>query len=87
MVIYEFRKNSKSKVTIELGKFMGKEIIDIRVWFLVPGTANEWKRTRKGIAMDIRHLGELSKGVVIATSKAYANSGNSRGSDDGFPLP
>ena len=56
MVIYEFRKNSKSKVTIELGEFNGREIIDVRVWFLLPGTDNEWKRTKKGIAMDIRHL-------------------------------
>lgn len=87
MLIHEFVKNSRSKVTIELREFMGKEIIDIRLWFLVPGTVNEWKRTTKGIAMDIRHIGELSKGIAMATARAYANKSRLSDLDDGFPLP
>lgn len=86
MVIHEFRKNSRSKIIIELEEFKGKKIIDIRVWFL-SGTNNEWKRTKKGIAMDVRHLGELSKGIVMATTKVYSNRSHSCELDDEFPLP
>jgi len=66
MLIYEFQKNALEKVKIQLSEFHGKRVIDIRVYYKVPGTANEWKPSKKGICMAVNRLEELLKGLKMA---------------------
>lgn len=66
MLIYEFQKNALEKVRIQLSEFRRKKVIDIRVYYKVPGTANEWKPSKKGICMSVIRLEELLKGLKMA---------------------
>ncbi len=66
MLIYEFQKNAFEKVKIQLSEFHGKRVINIRVYYKVPGTANEWKPSKKGICMSVNRIGELLKGLKMA---------------------
>lgn len=65
-LIYEFQKNALEKVKIQLYEFHGKRVINIRVYYKVPGTANEWKPSKKGICMAVNRLEELFKGLKMA---------------------
>ena len=67
MEIYEFQKNAFEKVKVELGKYHGKDLINIRVYFLADVAKDEWKPSPKGIAMQLDLLPELKKGI----DKAY----------------
>ncbi len=69
MIIYEFRKNYFEKVIIQLQKYRGKLVVDIRAHYKVPETVNEWKPTRKGLCMSVDHMGELLKGLQLAREK------------------
>lgn len=69
MVVYEFQKNSSERLLIRFTEYHGKSLIDLRVFFKVDGSGDEWKPTRKGIAMSIDHLPELHKGIEEAHKK------------------
>lgn len=66
MLVYEFQKNALEKVKIQLSEFHGKKVINIRVYYKIPGTANEWKPCKKGICMAVIRLEELLKGLKMA---------------------
>jgi len=75
MLIYEFQKNALEKVKIQLSEFHGKRVIDIRVYYKVPGTANEWKPSKKGICMSVNRLEELLKGLKMAHDRLRLHKG------------
>lgn len=69
MKIYEFQKNSSEKLLIRFTEYKGKSLIDLRVFFQADDSGNEWKPTRKGIAMNRELLSELLKGIEEAHRK------------------
>lgn len=66
MVIYEFKKNALEKVKIQILKFKGRKVIDIRVYYHTSATSNEWSPCRKGICMSVNRLDELLEGLQLA---------------------
>ena len=66
MVIYEFKKNALEKVKIQMLDFKGRRVIDIRVYYLISKTSNEWSPCRKGICMSVNRLNDLLKGIHLA---------------------
>ncbi len=69
MMIYEFQKNSSEKLLIRFTEYNGKSLIDLRVFFQSDDSGDEWKPTRKGIAMSRDLLSELLKGIEEAHRK------------------
>jgi hypothetical protein len=63
MIIYEFQKNNFEKVKVELNNFRGKDLINIRVYYLADSKMDDWKPSPKGIAMHLDLLPELKKGI------------------------
>ena len=73
ILIHEFQKNALEKVKIQFKEINGRETIDIRAYYKVPETADEWKPSKKGICMSVKHLDELVKGIQLANEKWKKN--------------
>jgi len=87
MLIYEFQKNALEKVKIQLSEFRRKKVINIRVYYKVPGTANEWKPCKKGICMAVNRLEELLKGLKMAHDRLRLLKGCKSGKKDKSEYP
>ena len=66
MEIYECHKNALEKVKIHLQEYKGIAVIDIRVYYLIPGNTNEWRRSHKGLCVSVDKLDDLLKGLKLA---------------------
>jgi hypothetical protein len=66
MEIYECHKNAFEKVKIHLQEYKGIVVIDIRVYYLIPGNTNEWRPSHKGLCMSVDKLDDLLKGLKLA---------------------
>ncbi len=71
-LIHEFQKNALEKVRIELGSFMNKNVINIRVYYKANETENEWRPSPKGITMVADLIPELLKGINEAYKKWHS---------------
>ncbi|MCS6985638.1 MAG: transcriptional coactivator p15/PC4 family protein [Leptospiraceae bacterium] len=61
-IIAEWDKNKVEKIRISLGKYKGKKLLDIRVWFLTEG--NNYAPAKKGIALPVEQLPQLMEALA-----------------------
>ena len=73
-VVYEFTKNPMEKVRAELCNFRGKDILNLRVYFDAGDSTEDWRPTKKGLALSVSLIPELKKAVDKAHEVAKAQS-------------
>ena len=64
--IYEIRKNAKEVIRFEISEFMGKELINIRIWYLAQdfnSGESIYKPSQKGVTVNLSEFGELKEAV------------------------
>jgi len=64
--IYEIRKNAKEVIRFEISEFMGKELINIRIWYLAQDFntgESVYKPSQKGVTVNLSEFGELKEAV------------------------
>ena len=64
--IYEIRKNAKEVIRFEISEFMGKELINIRIWYLAQDFntgESVYKPSQKGVTVNLNEFGELKEAV------------------------
>ena len=66
-LVHEFEKNPQERVRLEVGEFLGKDMISVRVYYSLDNEGNEWRPTKRGITMNALLISELKKAV----DKAY----------------
>ncbi|NLV67215.1 MAG: hypothetical protein GXY14_06025 [Spirochaetes bacterium] len=87
VLIKDIQRNANEIIRIEVSEFKGKELINIRIWYVAArdNDGNEiYKPTQKGIALDIAEFDELRKG--IDKLEAYIKDSNT-GTIPDQPLP
>ena len=52
------RKTETAEVRVNRNAWKGRDVIDVRIWFLPPG-GNDFIPTRKGLTIDASKLSEL----------------------------
>ncbi len=60
-IIADIKKNSGEIIRIDISEFKGKELINIRVWYL--HASGEYMPTQKGVAIDIGKYEELKTSI------------------------
>lgn len=66
ILIKDIQRNASEIIRIEVSEFKGKELINIRIWYVAArdNEGNEiYKPTQKGIALDIAEFEELREGI------------------------
>ncbi len=66
ILIKDIQRNASEIIRIEVSEFKGKELINIRIWYVAARDkdGNEiYKPTQKGIALDLAEFDELKKGI------------------------
>ena len=66
VLIKDIQRNANEIIRIEVSEFKGKELINIRIWYVAArdSDGNEiYKPTQKGIALDIAEFDELRKSI------------------------
>lgn len=66
VLIKDIQRNANEIIRIEVSEFKGKELINIRIWYVAARDkdGNEiYKPTQKGIALDIAEFEELRSGI------------------------
>ena len=69
MIIGKLEKNAFDSIVVQTTEFKGRELIDIRIFYLDSG--GELKPTKKGISISPDHVPELIKLI----QKAYEEIG------------
>ncbi len=62
-----FKKNSREVVKVSLETYMGRRVLNIRVWFDSDG---EWKPSKKGLSLAVERLPELVEVLTDAMRAA-----------------
>ena len=73
-LIHEFMKNSAEKVKVEFSNFNGKELFDIRIYFNAKGADEDWRPTKKGVALSLDLVPELRKAIEKAQGELEKKS-------------
>jgi hypothetical protein len=68
-VIYEFNKNAAEKVRAEFCNYKGHDILNLRVYFDAGDQEENWKPTKKGLALSVSLIPELKKAVDMASEE------------------
>lgn len=68
LLVASWPKNAREHVRVSLGAFNGRRIVDIRAYF--DGEDGRPHPTKKGIALDLRHLARLADAIVRARDEA-----------------
>ena len=63
MEIYEFKKNVGEKLFIQFSEFKGNKLIDIRIYYDIGESKDDWRPTPKGTYISRGLVPELKKGV------------------------
>ena len=66
VLIKDIQRNSNEIIRIEVSEFKGKELINLRIWFVSDRDAdgnNIYKPTQKGVALNISEFAELKDGI------------------------
>lgn len=74
VLIKDIQRNAGEIIRIEVSEFKGKELINIRIWYLAgrDSSGNDiYKPTQKGVALNISEFQELRDG--INKLEAYIN--------------
>ncbi len=64
-IIKDIQKNSKEIIRIEISEYMGKELINLRIWFQTIDDKGNivYKPSQKGIALNVSQFAELKDGI------------------------
>ncbi len=64
-IIKDIEKSSNEIIRIEISEFMGKELINIRIWYRAfdEGGNMVFKPTQKGVAINVSQFEELRDGI------------------------
>ena len=74
VLIKDIQRNSNEIIRIEVSEFKGKELINLRIWYVADRDSNGnniYKPTQKGVALNIAEFSELKDG--IDRLQAYIN--------------
>jgi hypothetical protein len=74
VLIKDIQRNNNEIIRIEVSEFKGKELINLRIWYVADRDTNGnnvYKPTQKGIALNIAEFAELKDG--IDRLQAYIN--------------
>lgn len=66
ILIKDIQRNTNEIIRIEVSEFKGRELINIRIWYLAGRDADGndiYKPTQKGVALNINEFSELKDGV------------------------
>ena len=66
ILIKDIQRNSSEIIRIEVSEFKGKELINIRIWYVAGRDMDGndiYKPTQKGVALNISEFKELQDGV------------------------
>jgi hypothetical protein len=66
ILINDIQRNSSEIIRIEVSEFKGKELINIRIWYVAGRDMDGndiYKPTQKGVALNISEFNELRDGV------------------------
>jgi hypothetical protein len=66
ILIKDIQRNSSEIIRIEVSEFKGKELINIRIWYVAGRDMDGndiYKPTQKGVALNISEFNELRDGV------------------------
>ncbi len=66
VLIKDIQRNANEIIRIEVSEFKGKELINLRIWYLAgrDGSGNDvYKPTQKGVALNISEFHELKDGI------------------------
>jgi len=66
ILIKDIQRNSSEIIRIEVSEFKGKELINIRIWYVAGRDMDGndiYKPTQKGVALNISEFQELQDGV------------------------
>ena len=79
-LIEKFQKNSFEEVQISYNQFNGNDLIDIRVFY--KNDKDEYKPSKKGISINVKHFSEFEKAVQKAkdflSEKGLLENNNSK---------
>ena len=66
ILIKDIQRNSNEIIRIEVSEFKGKELINIRIWYVAGRDMDGndiYKPTQKGVALNISEFKELQDGI------------------------
>lgn len=69
-VIAVLAKNSRERVRIALDEWQGHQLVDIRVLTQLSDSSDIWTPTKKGVSINVSHLGALATALAAAETKA-----------------
>ena len=68
----ELRKADGATVRIALGRYKGRRVVDVRLWYQPAGSV-DFVPTRKGITLDADRLPEFAEAVAEALRRTREN--------------
>ena len=66
VIIKDIKKNNNEIIRIEVSEFKGRELINIRIWYMSQDSSSGdviYKPTQKGIALNVSEYEELKDGI------------------------
>jgi len=66
VIIKDIKRNNNEIIRIEVSEFKGKELINLRIWYVADRDSNGndiYKPTQKGVALNISEFAELKDGI------------------------
>lgn len=60
---FEFDKNSQERVVLQFTEYQGHQLFDLRVFWSDLGDGGKFKPGKKGLTINVSHLGELCEGI------------------------
>lgn len=69
-VIATLPKGAKTRVRLALDEYAGHQLVDLRIMALLTESSGVWTPTRKGVALDVALLPELSRAFRDAEARA-----------------
>jgi len=75
-LICEFRKNTTEKVIVELSNYRGKDVVNIRVYYLADIAKDDWRPSPKGLTMRTELIPELKKAIDKAHDRFQEDQKN-----------
>ena len=90
-LIAEFPKNLTEKVRVSLSELKCQTYLDLRIFYQADN--NAWLPTKKGITLNVEHLGELRQAidkaiaaVEVDAQPAGEGEPSPKSTDDGMPF-
>lgn len=69
-LIHAFQKNAGEQVRIYFTNYKGKDLLDVRIYYLVDGPEEEWRPSQKGICVRRELMKDLFEGLKLACKQS-----------------